>query len=228
MKKLIVTGLIATMLLPVMLVSACDEAKEGKLPELKTGDKWVSTIVLDGNEYTMTQEVTGEEVCNDKECYITQSTFDPPVDGDIYSRIVWYEISTMLPVEKQFSYEQDGDQMIVDTNYSYELTGAQPYPLEVGMEYTVVESGTTNTTNTSTGEMSISFSKNTYIYKIEKIENITVPAGIFKCFKIVQYDETGTTVLKTIWQSDKTGQYIVKETDQDGEITRQLQSYSLK
>jgi hypothetical protein len=38
--------------------------------------------------------------------------------------------------------------------------------------------------------------------KLEGIKEITVPAGRFRCFKIVEYDDAGNA-LRTWWESDK-------------------------
>jgi hypothetical protein len=57
-----------------------------------------------------------------------------------------------------------------------------------------------------------------YIYKVEGIEEITVPAGKFRCFKVVQYDDTDNP-LSTLWESDRVRQYLVRSVDHEtGEV----------
>jgi hypothetical protein len=61
--------------------------------------------------------------------------------------------------------------------------------------------------------------------KVEKVESISVPAGTFNCFKIVQYDENNS-VVSTSWFTDAAGGWIVKEIDIAG-TTSELTAYSL-
>jgi len=104
------------------------------------------------------------------------------------------------------------------------LRGDAPYPREVGKEYERIETETTTTT--VMGETQTDTETNSYTYKVEKMEQIAVPAGTFRCFKVVQYDEAGTP-LTTVWHSDRTKQFQVKEIDHEtGEVT-ELVSYSL-
>jgi hypothetical protein len=67
---------------------------------------------------------------------------------------------------------------------------------------------------------------NTYTFKVENIEQITVPAGTFKCFKIVMYDKDGKPVI-TEWESDETKMYMVKGVDIQNSGTTELVSYSV-
>jgi hypothetical protein len=58
------------------------------------------------------------------------------------------------------------------------------------------------------------------------VEQITVPARTFRCFKIVEYDEAGIAV-RTSWVSDEAKQVKAKSIDHEtGEVT-ELVSYSI-
>ena len=65
----------------------------------------------------------------------------------------------------------------------------------------------------------------TTIFKVEKVEEITVDAGTFNCFRIVEYDEDGNK-LNTYWHSDTVKQNVKEINHEDGS-TVELKSYSL-
>ena len=65
----------------------------------------------------------------------------------------------------------------------------------------------------------------TSTYKVEAIEEITVPAGKFSCFKIVEYDDTGQEHV-TQWYSDKVKRFVKRIEHGDAE-TMELKSYSV-
>ena len=112
----------------------------------------------------------------------------------------------------------------MNASYNYSV---KPYPLSVGKTWTV----TVNITTTG----SLSEQKQTitetysYIYKVEKVESIKVPAGTFQCFKIVTYSYYSDTnlALYTEWVTDVSGGVDVKQIDNDSGITTELVSYSL-
>ncbi len=105
---------------------------------------------------------------------------------------------------------------------SYE--GPQLYPLEVGKIFSGTKTETT--TVTALGETETETETNTYTLEVEKIEDIAVAAGIFKCFKVVKYDEHGR-VDTTSWYSDNTKAYVKRIVSESGDII-ELQSYSVK
>ena len=58
------------------------------------------------------------------------------------------------------------------------------------------------------------------------MEEVTVQAGVFRCFKVVQYDEDGNPLM-TNWISDKVKQWGIKIMDHDTGETQVLMSYSI-
>lgn len=200
--------------------------KEGAVPTLKTGDKWVSGVTLDGIHYTMTLEVTGEEVVNGKSCYTLDGTLEPPLMGLISGVQMAVDKATMFQTRLQFSGETMGLPYVAEANYDFRfVTGGNLYPLVVGTEHRVEE--TESTTVTMLGQTQNETKTNIYIYKVVAIEDVTVPAGTFRCFKVVKYDEAGNK-LSTLWMSDKVKLYNVKlEDDGTGEVD-ELTSYSIK
>ena len=199
--------------------------REGVLPTLSIGDKWVSKVISDGVEYTMTVEVTGEDVTDGKSCYVLEGSFEPPFEGFISSVSLKLDKATMLLVRMQMSGEYRDMPFIAASSYSYEMLGKPYYPLEVGKECEVIETETT--TLKMMGETETETATNTYIYTVEKIEAITVPAGTFRCFKIVKYDEAGTAI-STSWGSDKLKGYEVSSINHETEEVIELVSYSIQ
>ena len=66
----------------------------------------------------------------------------------------------------------------------------------------------------------------TYTYVVEAIEPVTVPAGTFRAFKVVKYDEDGEPS-ETTWSSDAIKGFDVKTIDHEEGETFELTSYSL-
>ena len=198
--------------------------KEGVLPTLSIGDRWVSEGVSEGIEYTLTLEVTGEGVTDGKDCYVVEGSFEPPLMGYISSLSAKIDKATMYWLRMQMLGEVMDEPFIIALSWSYEFPGALPYPLEVGKEIEVIETYTS--TLTAAGETETETVTNTYTHKVEKIEEITVLAGTFRCFKIVKYDEAGTAVY-TSWTSDKVKQMEVKSIDHITDEVTELVSYSV-
>ena len=222
MKRYIIIVMVTTMLLIVtpLITSCAEKPAEGVLPTLSIGDKWVWKVTVQGAELTEQIEVTGEDVTDGENCYVMQGT------ADILARVTKVDKTTMQMVSEQWSYEY-GTWV---TTLSYEFPEVLPFPLVVGKEYREVVTVTTNFTSNrpSIGSLKTYTTKSTYIRKVEGIERITVPAGTFRCFKIVTYDEGGY-LLDTSWYSDKAKRNVknVKTTDKSGDTTGELLSYSV-
>lgn len=222
MKKSVIIQLLIILLIAMVPVIGCGESEQVGLPDLKVGDQWVFRITSEKIEHTMNVEVAGEDVVNGRDCYVFEVSVEPPFEGLIDHMTIKRDKSTMEEITVEFMYTRYKTSMI----YSYEISGVNPYPLEVGKEYTEIV--TMNSTTTIEGEdPETETEENTYIYRIEKIEEITVPAGTFECFKIVKYDEDGTNVIQESWASDEIKQYTVKKIDYESGKTTELKSYSL-
>jgi len=193
---------------PTVTPEATQTVNEGALPILSVGDKWVMKMISGGNESTATTEVIGEDIVDGKDCYIATISMDP------YSSKEWVDKTTLFPIKNESSGGT--------TTYSYQFVGDMLYPLQINKECQVVE--TITSTIKETGESNTE--TNTYMFKVENIEQITVPAGTFKCFKIVMYDKNGTPVI-TEWESDETKMYMVKGVDPQNDVTTELVSYSV-
>ena len=170
----------------------------------------------------MTAEVTGDEMMSGKDCYVVDILIDPPVMGIVDGGTGWAEKATLDWVKMESSGEYMGLPYTSSVEGSYK--GPTLWPLKVGKEVTRTE--TTTTTIEILGETETETEKETYTERVERIEDITVPAGTFRCFKIVEYDEHGS-VSDEMWYSDEVKQSVKEISYKDGETT-ELKSYSVR
>ena len=193
-------------------------------PALHIGDKWVSRIVSENAEYEWSVEVTDEDVTDGKDCYVLEGSFNPPISGMVDSYTGKMDKSTMDPVMIQLSGSYENMPYIVSQSYSYEIIGEPLYPYAVGKETRKIE--TLNAAVTMMGETEKTTTTSTFTYKIEQIEEIIVPAGTFRCFKIVKYNEQGG-VFFIEWNAEETKFYQVKTLDPETGDVVELVSYSV-
>jgi hypothetical protein len=188
-------------------------------PGVKAGKLCVSQLLTQQELADMigiSLKVTAEDVIDGKNCYVVQGSFEPPIGGVIRNLLVELEKATMLLVRARMSGEYQGLPFIQASSHSYEFLGEPYYPLQVGKEGKVVK--TEIRTTTMMGKTETETKTTNYNYKVEGIEEIAVPAGTFRCFKIVQYDGAGSA-LSTHWESDEIRQCEVKSIDYEtGEI----------
>ncbi len=226
MKKVFSIPMIITLLLAVVAGAACAEAEEGELPTYTVGNQWVYSWVQDTAEYTLTQEVTGEEMVDSIDCYVLDWSYEPPMDG-MGSMEYWVDKETLglLFSKMQSLGEYDGQSYTWTMISSYELLEGSYWPLEVGKEFTM--EGAETTTVTVGGEVvSENTTTGTYIGKIEKEEEIEVPAGKFDCFKIAMTDGD-ENLLYAAWYSDKVKSEVKSTAYDEGGYTMELKSYSV-
>jgi hypothetical protein len=161
-------------------------------------------------------KVTSEEVIDGKDCCIIQGSFTPPIGGVITHAFMVFEKITMFLLKARMSGKYQGLPFIQTSSHSYEFLGKPYYPLRVGQESKVIK--TEVRTTTMLGKTQTETKTIDYTYKVEGIEQITVPAGTFRCFKIVQYNGFGSA-LRTHWESDSIRHYKIKSIDHEtGEV----------
>jgi hypothetical protein len=215
------------LIIPVVVLAlaaaGCDGVEKGVLPVLQTGDRWVSWTTSNDVTSTMALEVTGETVVDGRDCYVLEGTADPPYLGIISDLTMAYEKTTFLPLAAQSSGQYMATPYEVVIEATYELGGDPLFPLRVGNEHELVEERTT--TATIMGDTATETETETSTRRVEKLETITVPAGTFECFKLVEYDEDGVAT-NTTWYSDEV-KWIVQETDHESGESTQLVQYSL-
>lgn len=213
-----------------LLLPACqeEEAPEGQLPTPQVGDQWVWSFVMDETTGTLTEEITGEETVEGRDCYVTDMSFDPGMshtqDGVVStmtSMKYWGDKATgILGVKMETSGTYNGTAFTVTEIYSYN-PWTSLFPLEVGKEVETEKTTINYFEGEQYGETEVATEKNTVVSQ----EDVTVTAGTFSCWKITYYDSALDTT-QTIWWSDE-AKTMVKMTDADGKTIMELESYSV-
>lgn len=172
----------------------------------------------------MSMEVIEEEDVDGEGYYVVEMAFDPPMDDFLSTVFAKVSKALYLPERMDANATYMGEEVSMSTMGTYDFHGSARWPLAVGNEYTVTENLTTIITAMGTTESENESQTNTY--KVEALEDITVPAGTFECFRVVEYDETGGKMVTT-WYSDQV-RNTVREEDHETGGTQDLVSYSLK
>ena len=231
MKKVLGVLLVLCLLaINSLLLSACQEegAAEGQLPTLKIGDQWVWRYVMEETDYTLTEEVTGEETVEGRDCYVLEMSFDPLMssthDGVVYTTTgmrYWRDKATgLLGIKHEYTTMVNEQTHTSSLIYSYN-PWISLFPLETGKEVETERAATQYVEGEQYGEIEVATEK----YKVVSKEDISVSAGTFSCWKITFYDSTSDTT-QTMWWSDE-AKTMVKSTDADGKTIMELQSYSI-
>ena len=192
-----------------LLAEAQAELIPGRLPILHVGDWWIMESVFNETTYTVTQNVTGEG----PDYYIMYSEYDPPLMGEI-NGTQWIDKSTMNPVTMQgtgeYTYENTTIPYTYDGTIFYTYKGGVLFPLIVGKELNQTETYTMTSTmiiddTPYTNEYNYT---STYAVKVEAVENVTVPAGTFTCFKANMWNATSGDLMYTMWYSDEAKSWV--------------------
>ena len=200
------------------------EISEGLLPTLYAGDTWVFREVYKGIEYTRTERIVREESIEGKVCYSMQVTYDPPLDGWIYEETRWIDKATHYPVFSRVSATLGASGMTMTRLVSYSREGAtNRWPYQVGNEFTVKTSWII--TDFLDAESFTDRGESTVTYNCVGIEDITVEAGAFRCFKTVSYENYQATY--EYWYSDKAKTSVMTRGITNAH-TIELISYSVK
>ena len=148
----------------------------------------------------------------------------PPLEGVISEMTLKVDKATLDVIRIQMTGDYLGNPFVAAIRSSQEYLGGEAYPLEVGKEWMLVETDVTRTV--VLGETNEETEQTRTTVRVEGVEQVTVPAGTFRSFRIVSYDDTGTAIV-TAWVSDKTRGHDVKQVVHGtGEVT-ELVSYSL-
>jgi len=197
---------------------------EGLLPTLYAGDTWVFQEVDKGNTYTRTETITGEEGMEGKDCYVEKITYDPPMDGWISEETQWLNKANLRTVVSIISatLTAAGVDMMRWVIYSREITGTE-WPHEVGNNFTIDKSW--KRTDFVDGQPFVATGNSTVTYECTDVEDVTVAAGTFECYKIVAYENGQATT--EYWYSYKVKTYVKTQGITDGHTT-ELLSHSVK
>jgi len=191
----------------------------GARPVLEKGDQWKFKAYDNESEYHITLTVVGVG-----KYYNLKMEIEPPLEGMIAETIADFDKNLLLPVSMSMAGEGMGMDFSVESTAEYEIISGQRWPLEVGRELKIEES--TTTTMDFGGDTSTETETQTNIYKVEALEEIATEAGIFECFRVAKFDESGDKV-STSWYSDEVKTQI-KEIDHEIGETQELISYSVK
>jgi hypothetical protein len=213
---------------PLLLPACAEEELEGQLPTHQAGDQWVWSYTEDETTYTLTEEITGEETVEGRDCYVTEMVFDPllswtsdDVVVTVTSNTYWSDKDTIfygLKMESQSTV--DGEAYTYVETYSYD-PWTSLFPLEIGKEVETEITATLYLNDSQLGDPTLTTEK----YKVDSKEDVTVTAGTFSCWKIIMYDGEDN-VTETAWYSDEV-KSAVKVADADGNTLMELQSYSV-
>jgi hypothetical protein len=197
---------------------------EGALPVLNVGDRWVERAVAEEGEHTVTFEVTGEDQVDGRDCYVLDTFVDPQLPWLAGSVTSHMDKTTGDVIRNWMSGEVQGTPFLTVIAISYETSGDPTWPRQVGNEWEVVETETA--TISAGGETTSESATRVLTRRVETVEEVTVPAGTFQCFKIVEYDEDGIAT-RTSWHSYRTKHWRVKLVFHDSGDVVELVSYSL-
>ena len=223
-RKWVVVSMVAALVLVAAGCEGVSDGGAGALPNPQVGDTWVQNTVADANDYTFSLEVTGEEEVEGKKALKVEALIDPPIEGVFDSSIMFIDKATMDVIRTLFAGRSAGANITSGTTNSYEYAGGALYPLKVGKEVKVKESK--ETTTTVSGKTTSKTEVNNYTYRVEALEEITIPLGRFLSYKVVRYGEDGQAA-ETKWLSDKVGPLEVKQRYED-DSSAELVSYSYK
>ncbi len=210
-------GIIPLMLILLLLTTiafclACDNNNSSEvdlvLPVYEKGDSWTYRHLNDDIETIVTELIIGEDMIDGEDCYVLKTSCVPPLYG-IDTIVTKVSKTTMQPLTMQTSGKYDGIPFESTNRYTYERE-CFVYPYEVGKACDVIK--TVEFTVSTQDEVEEGTEKQITTYSVESEEQISVIAGTFKCFKIVEYGDTGVP-LRTVWLSEQVGFFQVKSID---------------
>lgn len=222
-KQVFIILILIPLLIATMLSALSCGEKKAQLPEYKIGNQWIYKMEYQGLIHDVTIDVTDTDIVNNKECYVTVWNYQPALEGVVNEASIWVDRVTNFPVRGQATGTMMGVPYSAVIDYSYLFPSQKWWPLEVGKEIEISE--TLHRTTKALGLENTETERKTSTYEVVRVEEITVLAGTFKCFKIVEHDETGMKLSET-WYSDEVKNDI-KAIDYDVGYTIELKSYSL-
>jgi hypothetical protein len=211
--------------------------KEGMLPSLYAGDRWVYKVSADKEESEVTYEVLGETTVSGIVTYVVEFSGKSPLNP--YDKSTSFlDKGTLYPLVEELSGTSDNitvpsDNITVPSDnisvsekiVAKQLIEGTQWPLAVGKEWKVSCSENFTSRNglvVTKGERQWSRT-----FKVEGNEEVTTAAGVFHCFKVIERDETGN-ITGTWWYSDKTKREVKYELMVQGvPVIYELLSYQV-
>ena len=191
------------------------------LPTWKMGDTWITRVTWNGT-YIFTATITGEEVINGTDCYIQKESISPTFEG-LSEVTVNYDKSTGEKVERRYvATIINGTNLNVITSYHYPII---PNSLQIGTTWEETE----NTTSTWSfmGQIQTTSNIDNYTYHVVSVENVTVPAGTFTCFRITKSRiiNNVSSLYSTIWEANASIGHSIKTIINSSGMVGELLSY---
>jgi hypothetical protein len=196
----------------------------GLLPTFQIGNHWVFKMSDGSNNNTWNFLLRTVETLNNVKCYVIDVSFTKPFQDIFTNLTIWYETSTLLPLQTLFIGEIGSIPFLTTIITTYNYT-ANLWPIEVGKEINVYETDIISTFILD--EIDIKTETWSYTIKVEVQEEITIPAGTFTCFKLIEYAEDDT-LQKITWYSDNVKFLYIKMVNPITEETNELLSYNLQ
>ncbi len=196
-------------LLAAVAFAGCGAGTSARtLPTLSDGDtfEYLVTCGTDVTTYTMT--VNGSQVIDNVDCYRIDVDMEPPAlrvttagNSTVTSGDMWVSKDRLLLMRKipvvQITHPEYGEMTAVTTlNYSYATGAGWPWNVGSGWDYVVDVNSTTGqhyVLNNTAG--------------ITAIEEVSVPAGSFTCYRLEHSNQQGNVTLIE-WWSDKVGLFV--------------------
>jgi hypothetical protein len=208
----------------------------GWAPILEIGDSWKLALTSKKANYNLTITVIGKETVNNVSCNVMKLFFEPEnplVHKGVSNEMTWWlDNSTLHLMRGEGKAHAYGYDLTFVEEHFYRFEGEMF--LTVGNEHNETDSREMNVYGPPPTNLLFMHEETTTPtrIKVEAIENITVPAGTFSCYKIATYDENGQSILSTKWFSMKAKTAVKTENYETGEFeifeTAELLSYSLQ
>lgn len=221
-------------------------------PELEVGDRWayIDTFLMGDLEGQHTGFMRKGVIGDSGDTWLVTVSFEPntisagdPLWMEEARTVevakatllgVFMEATGMRPCRADPAGPEFASPYVSRTNYSYEFLDGPLWPLSVGKKVRIIERWSTTEEYTCDTDQKAHSSSSTvvYTYEVERVESITVPAGTFRCFKILRYVEGTDKGIYARWYSPDV-RNTVKITEiysaegYDSSYTRELESYSL-
>jgi len=164
------------------------------------GISWAHNVHYDTEDTVWTMKVIGEETIDGIDTYITETSFDKKpkrgiyvaqMDKDLTSKFkrmsTWLSKSTLQPVKNESAFAIMG--MTIRTKTTFAFDGPCGAPLSVGKTWSYEQVSTPSMGDPTT---------KTWNVEVVGMEEVTVPAGTYNCYKVVHTAEDGT---RTEWWS---------------------------
>lgn len=199
------------------------------IPEI--GTTWTHNVNYGDENTVWTVSITDGEVIDGVDCYITETSFGAPPERLMYSDIVgsdlaltitqeksWIDRTAQQPTQNEVSTHLSSMSLTIDTTTTFAYDGTYGKPSSVGQTWSYEQ-----VSQPSMGPKMTS----TWNAEVVGMEEITVPAGTFNCYKVVH---TSGDAIRTDWASADedllTAVKVVSEGYWTGTETRELASYT--